>query len=166
MSLSRCASRTPPGPTFLSFSDSIRSTQHVEETCSTVLLPAANPLRSRVRTACVSAAPAFSNRPRCAGSLSFSTACCVAGQVGSAFRSTTRLCGCYGHRADLDALFRVRVCSRIACVQHIRWPIARQYFLRISFSGCAYRSSSVQGPVIHYADNRYPHPQARSLSRG
>lgn len=116
MPLSRCASRTPPGHTFLSFSDSIQSTQHVEETCSTVLLPAANPSRSRVRTACVSAAPAFSNRPRCARSLSFSTACCVAGQVGRALRSTTRLCGCYGYRADRDALFRV-LCVLTHCLR-------------------------------------------------
>jgi hypothetical protein len=38
-----CALRTPPGPAFLSFSDSIRSAPHVEETCidcpSCCLLP-------------------------------------------------------------------------------------------------------------------------------
>jgi len=135
VSLSRCALRPPPGPTFLSFSDSIRSTQHVEETCSTVLLPAANQSRSRVRTACELAAPAFSNPSRCAESLSSSTACCVADQVGRALRSTTRLCGCYGYRAGLDALLRVLMCSRIARALHTGWPCSvilfAHFFLRL-----------------------------------
>ena len=116
---SRCALRTPPGRTFLSFSDSIRSTQHVEETCSTVLLPAANPSRSRVKIAREVAAPALSNRPRVAGSLSLGTACCIAGQVSRAFRSAAWLCGCYGYRAGLDTLLRRYVLTRCSRSAHM-----------------------------------------------
>lgn len=119
VSKSRCALRTPPGPAFLSFSDSIRSTQHVEETCLTVLLPAANPSRFRVKTARELAASALSNRPRFAGSLSFGTACCVADQLDRACRSATRLCGCYGYRAGLDALLRRYVLTRCSRSAHM-----------------------------------------------
>lgn len=162
---SRCALRTPPGPTFPSFSDSIRSTQHAEETCSTVLLPAANPSRSRVKTARELAASALLNRPRFAGSLSFGTACCIAGQVSRAFRSATRLCGCYGYRAGPDAFLRRCVLTRCS---HSRTHLG--HLLGNTF--CAFLSPAaptVRLPyrvqLIRYPDCRCPHPQARSLSR-
>jgi hypothetical protein len=79
--------------------------------CRSITLPR----EDRPRTCCI--------RPiepaRFAGSLSFGAACCIADQVSRAFRSATRLCGCYGYRAGLDTLLRRYVLTRCSRFAHM-----------------------------------------------
>jgi hypothetical protein len=58
-----------------------------------------------------------------------------------------------------DAYLCVVVCSRKSCGLHDLRPTARQFLLRIFFSGCAYRSSSVQGQAFRFRIARTPIPK-------
>ncbi|MGF6649589.1 hypothetical protein OKW34_000151 [Paraburkholderia youngii] len=54
-------------------------------------------------------------------------------------------------------------CAPVSRLARLR-PPARQYLMRVSLSGRAYRSSSVQGRARFHSDH-IPHPQVRSIRR-
>jgi len=93
INLSRCASRSPPGTTFLSFSDSIGSAPHVEETC--IDCPSAaccEAPRSRAMPACDICFPCHHRTgPAFAGSIVVDRVRCLAGRAAALFAPRSRL---------------------------------------------------------------------------
>jgi hypothetical protein len=162
--LSRCALRSPPGPAFLSFSDSIRSAPHVEETCidrpSCCLLPADALSRGDCRRPCCVAHPEPDLPLQNPSSLIASAA--VARRATELFAPRTRLCGCYGYRAGLYTLSRAGV--RVSRDSHDCGHVPGNSF-------CAFLYPVAPTVRLPYRDMlatmacTYPHPQVRSIRR-
>lgn len=158
INLSRCALRSPPGTTFLSFSDSIGSAPHVEETC--IDCPSAaccEAPRSRAMPACDICFPCHHRTgPAFAGSIVVDRVRCLAGRAAALSRSaipTRPTALAAGPACDTFSRARVRRLSTRTTVANR--PANR---LRCFFSGRARRSSSVQGSVRCNSDHIPPPP--------